>query len=347
MEKDLTRWLAGGKFGIMVHYLITPPGETPEQRTAEFNRTVDAFELAGFMRQFDAMGPDWLIFTIGQNTGYYCGPNAFLDAALPGHTSRRNLPLEIAREVKARGKRFIAYLPAEVCGQKPEIHRAFGWVGDDPRRGVEPTQRLFQPNYQRFIRDYAIAMGRLLDGWWFDGCYAGDWKVFPNWNLDFAGYIRAARAGNPEAICAFNDGAFCAGIVAPLTELEHYHPGEVHVLVNGDIGLGWWARDPKPYMPTTRFIDGVQWHGLLPVDSTFCGPDLPDQHYSDDVLISLITRINAVQGAITLNLPIGDHGLVPTKTVEQIVRVSTAVNDGENPDRKTSYDVSRQKSVEP
>jgi len=315
MEHDRTRWLAKGRFGIMVHYLIAPPGTMPDQRTAEYNRIIDGFDLRGFMKQFDAIGADWLIFTMGQNEGYYSSPNRFLDNVLPGRTSRRSLPLEIAQEVKSRQKRFILYLPAEVAGQTPEVRQAFGWQENDS------TQRAFQANYVRFIEDFSTGLGRLVDGWWFDGCYP--WPVFPNSNLDFAAYIRAARAGNPEAICAFNDGAFCVGRVAPVTPLEDYHAGEVHVLVNGDIGLGWWKENPRPYMPTARFIDGVQWHCLLPVDSTFCGPELPDQHYSDEILAHLISRIHAVGGAITLNLPIGRDGLIPTQTVEQMQRVAS------------------------
>ncbi len=319
MNKDRTKWLAEGKFGIMVHYLVDAPGRTPGQKTAGLNRIVDNFNLAGFIEQVKATGARWLIFTIGQNTGYYCAPNAFMDRALPGRTSRRNLPLEIARELKAGGRRFIAYLPAEVKGQSDEVHQAFGWRDDDPAQGV------FQQNYLKFIREYAAGLGDCLDGWWFDGCY--EWPVFPNKNLDFAGYIRAARAGNPDAICAFNDGSFCVGKLAPVTKQEDYHPGEIHVLVNGDVGLGWWEETPVAYMPSSRFIDGVQWHGLLPVDSTFAGPALPEQHYSDEVLISLIARINAVQGAITLNLPIGQDGLIPAKTLLQMQRVATALDE--------------------
>ncbi len=92
MEHDRTRWLAKGKFGIMVHYLIAPPGTMPDQRTAEYNRIIDGFDLRGFMKQFDAIGADWLIFTIGQSEGYYSSPNRFLDNVLPGRTSRRSLP---------------------------------------------------------------------------------------------------------------------------------------------------------------------------------------------------------------------------------------------------------------
>jgi hypothetical protein len=275
------------------------------------------------MDQFDAIGADWLIFTIGQNEGYYCSPNRFLDDVLPGRTSLRNLPVEIAQQIKSRHKRFIAYLSVEVAGQEPEVKQAFGWQDGDP------TQCVFQLNYQRFIEDFATALDRLVDGWWFDGCYP--WPVFPNSNFDFAAYIRAARAGNPEAICAFNDGAFCVGGIAPVTKLEDYHAGEAHMLVEGDIGLGWWKGHPRPYMPTSRFVDGVQWHCLLPVDSTFCGPELPDQHYSDEVLHNLITRINEVDGAITLNLPIGEDGLIPRQTVEQMQRVSSRLSIGRGP----------------
>ncbi|MBM3477564.1 MAG: hypothetical protein FJX75_30210, partial [Armatimonadetes bacterium] len=89
-------WLAEGSYGLMVHYLISPPGDTPEARTAEFDRIVNGFDLDAFIEQFESTGADWLIFTIGQNTGYYCSPNEWLDARLPGHTSRRDLILQIA-----------------------------------------------------------------------------------------------------------------------------------------------------------------------------------------------------------------------------------------------------------
>ena len=191
-------WMSRGSFGLMVHYLISPSGNTPEEKTADFNRTVDGFDVPGFLGQVRSTGADWLIFTTGQNTRYYCSPNRFLDERKPGHTSRRDLVLEIAQGMKASEKRFIAYLPAELSAPE-ELHEAFGWHKDDPK------QAAFQPDYQEFIKAFSLQYGKHCDGWWFDGCY--EWPVFPNRNMDFAGYVAAARAGNPQAIIAFNDGA--------------------------------------------------------------------------------------------------------------------------------------------
>ncbi len=94
-------WLSG-KRGLMVHYLPEFPG----------NEQVDSFDLAGFLDDFDRSASDYLIFTLGQNRGFYCAPNEVIDRyAGPGRCSRRDLFGEIAAALAKRGKRMIAYLP--------------------------------------------------------------------------------------------------------------------------------------------------------------------------------------------------------------------------------------------
>ena len=127
MAEHNAAWMAEGSYGVMVHYLIYPTGDSDAAKTADFNRTVDGFDLDYFMKQFEETGADWLIFTVGQNTGYYNSPNEMLDAALPGHTSKRDIVVEIAHRVKALKKRFIAYFPAEIVSLPEELKRAFGW----------------------------------------------------------------------------------------------------------------------------------------------------------------------------------------------------------------------------
>jgi hypothetical protein len=322
-------WMAAGTYGVMVHYLISPPGETPAAKTASFNQTVNGFDLDHFVRQIEASRADWVIFTIGQNTGYYCSPNAYLDHLLPGHTSTRDLPLEIGRRLVAMGKRLIVYLPAEVAGTDPELQRALAW---NP-----PDQREFLRRYQKFVRTYSQQYGRYHQGWWFDGCYdhihQGKW--------DWAPWCEAARAGNPDAIVAFNDGAFCVGRIQPVSPLQDYHAGEVHVLEDGQIRLEFLAlpdlqrtpdgrlrlpgKEPKLYLPDAQYVDGVQWHALVPIDSTFAYPAIPNMHYSDDELIRFLRSCKAVKGAVTFNVPISPNGHIPEETAAQLVRISTAI----------------------
>jgi hypothetical protein len=330
-EEHRAAWMAGGTYGVMVHYLLSPQGDSPEKRAAEFNRIIDGFDLDAFMETFTASRADWLIFTIGQNTGYWNSSNEVIDRLLPGRTPRRDLVLEIARRIEGLDKHFIVYLPVEVSAQQPEVQQAFGWNPED--------QTAYLERYQQFVRAYSRKLGRLHHGWWFDGWYdqitRGKWKA-KDW-------IDAARAGNLDAIVAFNDGAFCVGREKPVSPLQDYHAGEVHLLWDGKIvfdfvpsaehisfatdgGMLIRGQEPVLYMPTERFIGGVQWHALVPIDSTF-NPAVPDTytHYSDADLLRFIRDCRKVGGAVTLNVPIDQQGHIPETTAAQLTRLGKAI----------------------
>ncbi len=334
MQRNRAQWMANGLYGIMVHYLLHPNGESDAQRTQELNRIIDAFDLDAFVQQFRESGADWLIFTIGQNTGYYNSPNATLDRVLPGRTPRRDLVLEIARRVKRMGKRFIAYLPAEVWGQSPDVQRAFQWNDAD--------QRLFLSTYLAFVRDYSRQYGRFCDGWWFDGCYEPIHRGRWNW----AEWAAAARTGNPYSAVAFNDGAFCVGLLKPVSPEQDYHAGEVHLLEDGKIRIDPLnageltidaqgrvrraGQEPKFYMPDSQFIDGVQWHALVPVDSSFLGDAIPLERlsYSPEYLATFIRDCKKVNGAVTINLPIGLDGVIPAASARKARELGALLRRG-------------------
>ncbi len=148
-------WMAQGTFGIMTHYLITPKGSTPQERTADLNRIVDQFDLVRYMKQFDETGADWLIFTLGQGTGYLSSRNDFIDRLEGGFTPHRDLIGEIGKQLKRRGKRLIVYLPGAHTGADPMVKRLLG-LGTDglcgPAQPVHP--RLFRqtrPARQRVV----------------------------------------------------------------------------------------------------------------------------------------------------------------------------------------------------
>lgn len=323
MKSHKAQWMADGSYGMMVHYLVGPNGNTPEEKTASLNEVINSFDLDFFMNQFKESGADWLIFTIGQNTGYYNNPNRVIDTILPGRTPKRDLVLEIAQRVKGMGKRFIAYLPVEMWMQKPDIQSAFHWN--------EADQSEFLKTYLLFLRDYSIRLGTNCDGWWFDGCYPeihkGKWG-WENW-------ISNARIGNPEAAIAFNDGAFCVGRIEPVTPLQDYHAGEVHLLEDnqiridplnqGDNFLNADGKVRRPnqeaefHMPTSQYIDGVQWHALVPVDSSFAaGIPMDKLDYTPTQLYDFVMKCKSVKGAVTFNVPLEMNGHIPEHSASKL-----------------------------
>ncbi|NQT50542.1 hypothetical protein HQ576_00740 [bacterium] len=320
-------WMARGSYGIMVHYLIAPQGDTPEEKTADLNRIAEQFDIEHFMKQFGQTGADWLIITLGQTTGYFCSPNDYLDLKAPGHTSRRDVVMEIAQALAKRDKRLILYL-ASARSSDPTFTKALG-------RGQEG----FDDRYFEFIAAYAKKFGALVHGWWFDNCGRSSDEFWGKW-------MAASRAGNPQAALAFSGAEICAGgTIHPLCAKEDYHAGEIHLLEDGKIRTDFLppggdivvqqgklrkrGQEARYYLPKGQFIDSVQTHLLLPIDLTF-NPAVPDQfcHYSDHQLFPFVAKIKRLGGAITINVPIDrDSGRIHGDSHAQLVRLGEWLTD--------------------
>lgn len=317
---NLAAWMAEGRFGLMVHYLPRPLDGTREERQAWLDRTVDAFDLDGFMRQFEAIGADWLIFTLTQTNGVMTSPNPVLDPKAAQLVARRDLVMEIAQRIRQANKRLILYLPSSSDG---------GFMARMVSKPDDDNQWYFQ-----FIGAYSEKFGRLHHGWWFDACSTLPLEEWRRW-------IAACRAGNPDVVVAFSGAEFCTGgPIEPRCPIEDYHAGEIHVLDGGRIrrdflvpGGTYFLRpdgvlqkegqEPRYYMPDGQFLGGVQWHALLPIDLTF-NPAIPDRmcRYSDRELFGFVTAVKSVGGAITINVPIDiQTGLISADSHAQLVRL--------------------------
>lgn len=318
-------WMAQGAFGMMTHFLITPKGATPQEKNADLNRIVDRFDVERYLRQFDETGADWLIFTLGQGTGYLSSRNDYIDRLEAGWTPRRDLIPEIGKALQRRGKRMIVYFPGAHTAADPTVKRLLG-LGTAG----------YADRHNAFVRDYSMKLGRLCSGWWFDSCGPQD-------NAAWQKEMDACRAGNPESVVAFSGAEFCAagGQIQPRCPIEDYHAGEIHLLEDGKIRTDFIyppgvdviitaegklrkkGQEAKFYLPTAQFIDNVQWHALLPIDLTF-NPAVPNQycHYTDKVLFQFVDDVKAVGGAITINVPIEiEGGQIPQDTHAQLVRL--------------------------
>jgi hypothetical protein len=318
-------WMAQGGFGMMTHYLVSPRGDSPAEKTADLNRIVDQFDIEYFLNQFDASGADWLIFTLGQGTGYLSSSNELIDALEAGFTPRRDLIPEIARQLHQRGKRLIIYLPGAHTPADPTVKRLLG----QGREG-------YAERHNAFIRHYSLKLGETCAGWWFDSCHRQEDTV---WRAK----MDACRAGNPQSVVAFSGAEFCAsgGQIRPVCPIEDYHAGEIHLLedsrirtdfvwppgegivINAEGKLRKAGQPAAFYMPDSQFIDNVQWHCLLPIDLTF-NPAVPNQYcrYSDKELFQFVDAVKGVGGAITINVPIEvETGHIPQDSHAQLVRL--------------------------
>ena len=334
---DRTAWMRG-RYGVMCHWLF--PGVLPEkgESAPNLDEAVNRFDVGRFLADFEATGGNWLVFTFGQNSGYYASPNPEIDKlAGIGHCSQRDLALEIAEGVHRLSKRFIAYLPCEIGGNR-SLHEGFAWNTEE---GTDQAE--FQRRYVRMVEEWAVRFGKRIDGWWFDGCYT--WPVFHNGHMAWPSWYDAARAGNPDAILTFNDGCFCVGSTRPIVADHDYLSGEADMLVKGRIRLGRTSGPAQTHLPESRFVPDTrcQWHCLVPIDCMWMHgnppPDwLPDSPYraidptlthgpmepplySDDDLYSFLSDCLNVGGAVTLNVGIYQEGHLGQETVRQLARL--------------------------
>lgn len=292
-------WLAEAKYGVFVHYLGGGP---------EWNERVDSFDVEGFADQIARTGAAYLIFTLGQNSGYYCSPNAAYEKhagyEVGQRCSRRDLPMEIAEALATRGIRLMLYLPSRSPQQDA---KAMAGLGDVHER--QPAPQEFTRKWSQVIREWSLRYGTRISGWWFDGAYnrAGwdDLSKPCNWNT----WAAAARAGNPDSLLAFNPGASIEHAFNRLTDQQDYTAGE-----QTNFGA----------TPESNPAEGgLQWHFLSYVGSRWGRADGPRE--SDRRLIDYIRTVNRQGGVVTLDVHCSADGTIYEPHLAQLAAVREAI----------------------
>ena len=95
-----TDWMSA-RYGVGFHYLQNWMAETKDGGPAEWNATVDSFDVNRFASDVASTGAKWVLFTVGQNSGYYCAPcsvmNSYSGYAPGERCSFRDLPMDMAK----------------------------------------------------------------------------------------------------------------------------------------------------------------------------------------------------------------------------------------------------------
>jgi len=238
-----TDWLARCRFGIGVHWTAqTAPGSGPAK---PFQKAVDEFDLEGFVKAVEYTGADYVLFTAAHALQMLPAPNPAIDGLLPGRTCKRDLILELANALSAKGKHLLVYYNHS-CNhaQDAQWEKAVGYHA---------------PNKERFARNLMDIVGHMgeryegkIKAWWFDSPYSLDPRgPHSSVTTDMSGFqfpweqfTEVAKLGYPQRLVTYN-----AGVAQDFLYTTHqdYWAGE---LVNLDTP------------PKSRYLDnGLQWFG--------------------------------------------------------------------------------------
>jgi len=301
-------WMQSAQWGVMTHYLADWQARVHNLNMSveEWNRLIDGFDAEGIAKQLQAAGARYYQITIGQNSGYYLSPNATYDKIAgirPSKCSRRDLVADLYSALSRRGIRLMVYLPSGAPAQDKAAMAALEW-----RNGPYPNKE-FQRKWEAVIREWSERWGKKVEGWWFDGCY------FPNSMYrsaeapNFGSFAAAARAGNPDAVLAFNPGVVYR--ILSITPYEDFTAGEID----------------KPVLVSIRRsadgrMDGTQIHMLSYLGQTW-GSGSP--RFTSDEVIGYTKKIREAGGAVTWDVPVELNGTIAQAFMEQLTALGKAM----------------------
>ena len=258
-------------------------------------------------KQLQSAGAGFYQISIGQNSGYYLSPNAVYDRLVgisPSKCSRRDLVADLSDALGKRGIKLMVYLPSGAPAQDKIADAALEW-----RNGPYPNKE-FQRKWEQVIRAWSERWGRKVSGWWFDGCY------FPNSMYrspeppNFASLAAAARAGNRDAIVAFNPGVVYR--MLSVTPYEDFTAGEID----------------QPALVTIRRtadgkVDGTRIHMLSYLGETW-GMGTP--RFTTEEVIAHTRKVVDAGGAVTWDVPVALNGTMPQPFLDQLAALGKAIH---------------------
>jgi hypothetical protein len=288
-------------WGVMTHYLADWQARDHglTMTPAFWNKLIDGFEVAKMAKDLESVGAGHYQISIGQNSGYYLAPNAAYDAitkADPSKCSRRDLVADFYDALHGRDIKLMVYLPSGAPNQDKAAVEALEW-----RNGPYPNKE-FQLKWQRVIAEWSQRWGKMVAGWWFDGCY------FPNSMYrsveapNFTSFAAAARKGNPDSCLAFNPGVIYR--IMGMSPDDDYTAGEID----------------KPEMASVRRDEGGRVDGVQIQMLSFLGEKWGSgkPRFTTEQVIAYTKKIRDAGGAVTWDVPVETDGTITQPFLDQL-----------------------------
>lgn len=298
-----TDWFHDAGFGIMVHYL--KPIFVAEGGAREWNEAVNSFDADKFASQVKESGAGFVMFTLGQNSGDYCSPNATFDSIVgvkPGELcSIRDLPMDLIGALGKYNIPLILYLPSNPPVNNKLVSEKFRYpIGKD-----SATSQYNQPILENMIREWSLRYGTGVRGWWFDGLY--EWNAIRSTRMDMSlrhnisTHTLAAKAGNKNSIVTYNYGFGKIHVNTPYCD---YSSGEKQTIDE---------------IPSSRWVeDGVQWFLFTYLGEKWGGKG---QQFKTEVLTEKAKQIVDNGGVLCLEVVPDVKGNILPHHLDQIKAV--------------------------
>ncbi len=303
-------WFHECKWGVFCHYLGSPPSTSGSSLTADdWNRQVDAFDARGLAAQLESVGARYFFITIGQGSGHYLAPNRTYDRLTgiqPSKCSERDLVADLYTEFAPRGIRLLVYSTTDGSWADRKARAGLGmqthWNDGPDFDWSKSRNPDFLRNWEAVNREWSKRWGNMVAGWWIDGCYHADVRFPEHEEPNFHSFARALRAGNQDAIIAFNPGVKTPVICC--TDEDDFTAGEV-------------AKD-LPECPGRWVRLGghrAQYHVLTYLGEYWCKGE---PRFPDEMVVGYTKHVTGKGGVITWDVPIAGNGLIPAACIAQL-----------------------------
>jgi hypothetical protein len=299
-----TDWFQQAGSGVFVHYLagLQNGRESIHSlgRETPWDECVHEFDCERFAQTMEEVGAGYVVFTVMQVARFMIAPNATFDRISgyqPGEAcASRDLIEDLCRSLNQRGIPLLLYYTGDGPRADAKANAGFGF---DP-----PVSAEFVERWTAVAREYSLRYGDKIKGWWVDGCYP--WIGYNHDNL--ALFANALKAGNPRAIVAFNRGV--DPLVMSYTPAEDFTCGEQNRFLD---------------MPSSRWLDGEQWHILSYLGS---GWGHPGSQYSKRDLREYVFDVVQRGGVVSIDVLLFRDGSLDRSQVEILKNVRQELREG-------------------
>jgi len=307
-----TDWLADCRFGIGIHWTAqTVPRSGPPK---PFQKAVRDFDLDCVIKAVEYAGADYVLFTSVHALQMLPAPHPVLDKILPGRTCKRDLLMELADALAAKGKHLLVYYNHS-CNhnQDPEWEQAVGYHA--------PNKEQFAQNIMDIVGHMGDRYKEKIKAWWFDSPYSVDLRGPHNsvttdmtgFQFPWEKFTVAAKLGCPDRLVTYNAGVNQTFLY---TTHQDYWAGE---MVNLDTPA------------KSRYLDnGLQWFGWTCLEDrrwvqSRLNTPIPPPLYTDEQVIGFVRTCNKHMAPMTFNVGIYQDGTMATESVEQLHRLHLAL----------------------